>query len=151
MTLDEVFLKAAADRFDEVKLAGWGDLLKALSAGFSKGGAGTALTGRLGDALRHGGEAYRALSPEMRRTLTTQAFAVPAGAVLGYNIAGGADEHGHEAGFGKKLLGAGIGALGGVGLGHIAGSAPVSAGLAAWKGPAPGAPTPPTPNLPPKP
>lgn len=129
MTLEDVFFKAAADRFNEVKMAaGWADLLAALQKGYA--GKNPGLTKALGKM----GRAWRGMTPEAQRMIGTQALAVPVGAIAGYNMGGEYDENGQPRGIGSRLLGAGMGALGGIGLGHLAGSAPVSGALSAWSG-----------------
>ncbi len=110
MTPGEAFEKAAMDRFQEVKLAGLGDLFKNL--GGMKGIYDKFSGGTFGADL---GGAWRGLSDEQRRRALGSLALGATGAIYGYNTP---DRHASTV---DRLISAGMYGLGGGIGGHYAG------------------------------
>lgn len=117
MTPQEAFIKAATDRFDEEKMAGWGDVIRQAYKGFS-GPKGT-----WENALRHAGTAWRASDPAH---LWTPVVLGGLGGAAGYANTDPEDS------LGSKMFSVGTGLASGFGLGHLA-SGHMSDAIKAWQ------------------
>lgn len=112
MTFEQAFEKAAMDRFEEVKMAGLGDLMKSLGG-----------VGGIGRMFEHGniaksvGSGWRGLSDVQRARATGQLIGG-----LGAGLYGYSQTDPRDSGL-KHLLNAGLYGMGGALAGGMAGGA----------------------------